>query len=257
MHTTTLGLGGAQELVMVHGWGMHSGLLRQLADDLADDHHITLLDLPGHGHSHPYGALSGRPADAWVDAIAERLPERANVLGWSLGGILGIRLAARFPVRVRRLVLMAATPRFTRTSGWPHAVDPTVLEAFIHALAGQPRKTLMRFANLQLQGDEQSGAQLRILRRALMEGPGADDRALMDGLRMLATEDYRNELRALEQPVLALLGREDSLMPRGLADAMEALNDRIRCLELEGVAHLPFLSVPGRVAAEVRGFLAD
>lgn len=257
VHSETLGISGARELVMVHGWGMHSGLLRPLAEDLAAERRVTLIDLPGHGASSPYARVDQAVAEAWVDAIAGAVPEGADLLGWSLGGILGIPLAARYPEKVRRLVLMAATPRFTRARDWPTAVSPDMLDAFINAVRRQPRKTLLRFANLQLQGDERSAAHLRVVRRALSDGPVADDQALIQGLDLLASEDYRDLLGGLSQPVLALLGATDSLMPTGLGDAMRALNPRLRVRELSGVAHLPFLSEQEIVRDVLREFLDE
>jgi len=47
-------------VVLVHGWGMHSGVWEDVAEALIDHHRVTVLDLPGHGYSR-----QARPATPW------------------------------------------------------------------------------------------------------------------------------------------------------------------------------------------------
>ncbi|HEY0722138.1 MAG TPA: alpha/beta fold hydrolase, partial [Gammaproteobacteria bacterium] len=43
--------GTGPDLVLLHGWGLHGGLFRSLADRLAPHFRLHLVDLPGHGRS--------------------------------------------------------------------------------------------------------------------------------------------------------------------------------------------------------------
>ena len=49
MHITVRGQG--PDLVMLHGWSMHSAVWHDLADALASRFTLHLVDLPGHGQS--------------------------------------------------------------------------------------------------------------------------------------------------------------------------------------------------------------
>src|SRR5512144_1225459 len=44
-------LGRGTDLVLVHGWGMHSGIWEDVIEALMDDYRVTYLDLPGYGYS--------------------------------------------------------------------------------------------------------------------------------------------------------------------------------------------------------------
>jgi len=45
-------LGSGPDVLLLHGWGMHSGVWENVVEGLRDDYRITMLDLPGHGYSH-------------------------------------------------------------------------------------------------------------------------------------------------------------------------------------------------------------
>ena len=109
---------------------------------LADHCEVFAVDLPGHGNSTLDGAFDLQPV---VDTLAKALPERANWLGWSLGGTLAMELAARYPRQVSQLVLVTATPRFVRTDNWPCGMEPQVLEQFCESLATDYAATVKRF----------------------------------------------------------------------------------------------------------------
>lgn len=44
-------IGQGVPLVMIHGWGMHSGMWMQARDLLSKYFELHMLDLPGMGHS--------------------------------------------------------------------------------------------------------------------------------------------------------------------------------------------------------------
>src|SRR5690606_37953635 len=158
MHVETRGHG--PDLVLLHGWAMHGGVLASLADALADDFRIHVVDLPGHGSSReetPGGlAITAR-------RIAERIPP-AIWLGWSLGGLVALRAALDVPQRVRGLVLIAASPRFVRGPDWPDGVPPEVFAQFAEGLDRDYRATIVRFLALETLGSPHAQSELRGLR---------------------------------------------------------------------------------------------
>ena len=126
----TEALGDGPDLVLLHGWGMHSGILREAAVKLAGHFHITLVDLPGHGRSGPPESEAAFELGALAEQVLEAVPDGAVWLGWSLGGMVAMAAAAMAPERLKGLVLVGASPRFVQDRGWEHAMDPEVLEAF-------------------------------------------------------------------------------------------------------------------------------
>ncbi|NNJ95044.1 MAG: alpha/beta fold hydrolase, partial [Halobacteria archaeon] len=66
LHTKTTGSG--PELLLIHGWGLHSGIWDGLMPLLETQLRVTRVDLPGHGRSAWYGETS---LDDMVDAVSE------------------------------------------------------------------------------------------------------------------------------------------------------------------------------------------
>jgi pimeloyl-[acyl-carrier protein] methyl ester esterase len=250
----TESLGHGPELAMLHGWGMHAGFLEAFASRLADRHRLTLVELPGHGRS-PWDP-AWTSFEHWVEASLQAAPPRAIWLGWSLGGLLGLGAALAAPQRVERLLLVASTPRFTRTDDWPAAMPGETLAQFADTLAIDPSATLQRFLALQVRGGESARDLLRELQRRLGERTAAQAPALARGLEILANTDVRRELAMLACPNRWLFGARDTLVPAAVATAVCAACPTAQVVSLTGAGHAPLLSHPAACLASIEEFLA-
>ncbi len=251
LHTETVGRG--RDLVLLHGWGMNGGVWGALAETLSNDYRITTIELPGHGHSPFSEALQSLPD--WAGACLAAAPERAAWVGWSLGGLISIQAALCAPQRIDRLLLVAATPRFTRTSGWPHAVARGALAGFADTLRSDPQKTLERFLALQVRGSAEAQSTLRRLRQDLGQRPPPHPDALDRGLQLLRESDLRSQLPLLQCPTLWLLGGRDTLTPASVADDIRQLLPGAEIQQLPTSGHAPFLSHRAESVAALQRFL--
>lgn len=249
LHTVSLGRG--PDLVMLHGWAMHGGILRDFAERLAGGFRVTLIDLPGHGRSPPAADTS---LAGWAASILESAPPQAHWLGWSLGAALSLRIADTSAAQVRSLTLMAGTPRFAAGQGWP-GVEEDVLGQFARELRQDYQKCLQRFLGLQVRGLEDGRASLKTLRARIAESGPPDFSALDAGLAILRRDDLREALARLRLPVLAVFGRRDRLVPAAAAEAMARLNAGLVSRTVAGATHLPFWTHREEVAAAVEAFL--
>ncbi|GAB6042790.1 pimeloyl-ACP methyl ester esterase BioH [Endothiovibrio diazotrophicus] len=234
--------GEGSDLVMLHGWGMHSGLLRESAERLAATCRVTLVDLPGHGRSAPPADESAFELGRLAEELLEALPDGAVWLGWSLGGMVAMAAAALAPERVGGLILVGATPRFVQDRGWPHAMDPKVLDAFWEDLQRSYKATLTRFLALQTRGSDNGQEALRRMRARLFEHGEPDHAALRGGLRILREADLRGALAHIDCPTLVLLGDRDTLVPTAAGEALVAALPHARLEVMAGAGHAPFLS---------------
>lgn len=237
IHAETFGLG--PDVVMVHGWGMHSGVWRSFAQRLADSHRITLLDLPGHGRS---GMIEEYTLEGIGEALMAVAPERAHWLGWSLGAKINLGLAARYPERMDSLAMLAGNARFAQAEDWPCAMDLSLLSRFADDMMRDYHRTLMQFLGLQTWGLENAREVLKELKAQVAECEEPESAALQSGLDILRTVDLRGELSALQVPLLLLLGSRDRLAPPAAGEAMYALAQNAELQVLAGAAHTPFLS---------------
>jgi pimeloyl-[acyl-carrier protein] methyl ester esterase len=227
-------------IVLIHGWGMHGGIWSELLPGLAGYARILTPDLPGHGASpQPPGGFG---LDTCADLLAADIPPASTVLGWSLGAMVAIAIAARQPDKVRRLVLVSATPKFVAGDDWPCGLDRGVFASFARSLAGDYVRTLRNFLTLQIRGSDTPQPALRRLRDALFERGEPDEGALADGLAILGEADLRPLLANVTMPTQVIAGERDTLVPveasRRLSDALP----RSTFETIEGAAHAPFLS---------------
>ena len=119
LNTVQLGDRG-YPLVMLHGWGQNLQSLQPMGELLANQAKVHIIDLPGFGKSSP-------PPEDWdteqyADRIYQYLVEQnipqADILGHSVGGRICIRLAAKYPQKVRSVTLINAAGLKRQRTFW-------------------------------------------------------------------------------------------------------------------------------------------
>ncbi len=246
--------GSGRDLVLLHGWGMHAGIWDELARELSPHFRVHAVDLPGYGKSttcDPY------TLEQMAAALAEEMPQRCLVCGWSLGGQAALIWAGIAPQQVTRLALIATTPCFARRADWPHAVEATVLQDFAGALARDYAGTLKRFLLLQVQGDEHAKQVASQLRQSLFARGELDSRVLRQGLEILLNADLRDRLSTVMQPTLVLHGERDILTPFAAGEYLSRGLPRARLVRLRGAAHAPFVSDVTGVSVFLKRFFDE
>lgn len=224
-------------LVFLHGWGQSERIWFQQRLFFPD---ATFINLPGHGGA--ADALS----EQWLHIIADQLPDEPAVLvGWSLGGMLAMEIACRWPERLSALALISTTPSFRLRDGWEHGCNQDVFSDFEQAVVSQSPKIINRFFALMLHGDGLSRSAYNNLARAAVNRQSPTTAAgLSAGLELLSTIDLRNQLHALSMPTLLMHGEQDAIVPFAASLALaEDLPDR-QLQRFEVCGHAPFLTQP-------------
>jgi len=109
--------GQGEPLLLLHGGLGSSDMFEPLLPILGQGRQVIAVDLQGHGRS----SLGNRPirCEAIADDVAALLKRlgraKVDVLGYSFGGCVGLRLAVQHPELVRRLALVS-TP--FANDGW-------------------------------------------------------------------------------------------------------------------------------------------
>lgn len=238
-------------LVLLHGWGAHhrvwDGLAARLGKDFNKDLNVIAPDLPGHD-------AVPCSIERTVEQLAAAAPAQCVVAGWSLGGQLALAWALRYPQQVKRLMLIAATPRFVSAPDWPHGMAAEVFAEFSAELKRDATNTLRRFLLLQTQGDSQARMVVRQLEAALALQALPDGSVLTETLRWLQTTDLRATLPEIAQPALVIHGDRDRIAPSAAAEYLAAQLPQARLVLLAGVAHVPFISDPDAICKLMTNF---
>ena len=110
IHYRDEGLGPV--LVLIHGMGSNLKQWNNYIDFFMKDFRVISMDLPGgkYGQSEALFTMSKTDSLAYfVSVLMDELNiDKAHVAGSSLGGAIAIQLAALYPQRVSRLILISA-----------------------------------------------------------------------------------------------------------------------------------------------------
>lgn len=139
-------------LSFFHGFMGSCGDWDVVVDAFLDDYHCIAFDLPGHGESrlgHDTAATDmAGTAKSIVEVWNALGVKRSAVVGYSMGGRLGLYLALKHASRIERAVLESASPglateaeraaRRKRDEALATALEDSPLEAFVRWWYEQP-----------------------------------------------------------------------------------------------------------------------
>jgi pimeloyl-ACP methyl ester carboxylesterase len=266
-------------LIVVHGgptWD-HSYLLPIVAE-LADTAQVVLFDLRGCGRSArtpPIGSLpaSALQPDLLADDVAGLIEHlgvaSADVLGFSYGGLVAMRVVDQHPTRVRRLIL-ASTTAYRGDFTAELAADPEYLRR-------DELCTTVEFDDPELTGEHAPDGALS---RAMAFGSAAHNVWRLDrldewhrvlervrfssdwneayasgNLRPGAPDDAPRVLREWGGPVLVLHGAREMSFPVSLARRLHAEVPASTLVEVPDAAHMAHFDNPQAWLAAIRTFL--
>lgn len=231
---------------------MNSAVWQPLIKELPDWLEVICVDLPGHGSMVGVDAGDLQEQTQLLAAVSQK---PALWVGWSMGGLVVLKLAQLYPARVAGIFGVASTPCFVRRADWSTAVAASVFTDFADALDNDVEATLRRFLALQVIGDAQALKTVRNLQRAMHERGQASAQAMRSGLNILLESDLRRDLSVLECPLHWHLGTRDTLVPVSLADNLKLLNPAVEISIETGAGHAPFLSHPESFRRELLDFV--
>lgn len=245
--STVVGSMGRGPVVMlVHGLGSTSNHWLPVARDLARDHHVVLVELPGHGLAPITTPFALEQATlALGRAIAEQGTEPITLVGHSVGGMVAVSEALRSPRHIRGLVLVetALRPQLSKTE------RDTLLDMLDRDWEGTLRSVYASFGRDSAQGE------------ALWEQATQVERAAMRAwIPVALTADLSQEAKDLSVPVLAMLAPHSWERAETWEHAAAALGYQgITHLEgerVEDCGHFLMLDQPQVVARAIRRMAA-
>lgn len=225
--------GQGSPVLLLHGGLANGDYWGNQVQALAPHHTVIVMDSRGHGRTtrdqRPYGY--DLMADDVVALLDTLKVARADIVGWSDGGILGLDLAMRHPDRVGKVFAFAAN---TVTSGVKDGVEKNPTFA----------------AYIERAGHEYT---------AQSSTPKSYDGFVEAISHMWASEPNWNDaqLRAIKAPVLVVDGDHDEAIKREHTEYIAAAIPGAGLMILPNASHFAFLQDPGTFDFAILHFLGD
>ena len=257
---TVIVRGEGPDILLVPGLASHRDVWAGVADSLDDRYRLHLVQLNGFAGLEPSanadGPVSAPAADELARYITEAELERPAVIGHSMGGTIGMLLAARHPGSVGRLMVVDMHPYLAELFGPPNASADQVRETADQFRAqiladppGTPTGTLEQMFPGMTRVDS--------LQPMLMEGVrGTDRRTAANAFHELIMADLRPELASITAPMVVLYVQPPDvpLPPEEFDRAVRASYanaPHARLVRVQDSRHFIMFDRPGRFVAEV------
>jgi len=220
-------------VILLHGGLANGDYWGSQVQALAPHHTVIVMDTRGHGRStrdsRPYGYdLMADDVVALMDGL--KVP-KADIVGWSDGGILGLDLAMRHPGRVGKIFAFAAN---ILTSGVVDGVETNPTFAVFIERAGREYAT--RSAT-----PKEYAAFVEQISKMWASEPNWTDA----------------QLRSIAAPVLVVDGDHDEAIKRQHTEYIAATIPGAGLLILPNASHFAFLQDPGMFNYAMLHFLGD
>lgn len=238
-------LGQGPKVVLLHGVGLRAEAWGAQIKALSERFEVIAPDMAGHGESAPLaGEISlGR----YSDLVAEVIEESALVVGHSMGAMIALDLAARYPQKVRGVVALNAI--FERSPEAARAVRERAA-GLSETGVGDPTPTLWRWFD-DLQSPEALACRDWLL--------CADPKGYKAAYSVFAHCDgpSRNALAALDMPALFMTGGLEPNSTPAMSHAMAALAPKGRAMIVDGAAHMMPMTHSADVTQAILGFAKE
>ena len=237
-------------VIFVHGTANdHSVWTMQVRYFAHHGWNALAVDLPGHGKSFGDAKTSIAGAADWlINLLDNGNIKTAALIGHSMGSLIALDAAARYPSRVSQLALIGA------------AVPMPVSDALLEAATHQPQDAVdmlniwghapqLKWGKNPIPGT----ASMMAARRLLMQcNPGA---LLKDLAACNAYQIDDAALAAITVPTLIVAGKLDMLTPAKAAAALATRLGNATLATLDDAGHSMMQEAPGKVIDALKRFL--
>jgi len=224
--------GTGSVVVLIHGFMESQAVWTSFSSELARNHRVLSVDLPGHGES---GLLEGpgtieKYAEAiHMIAIEEEL-SRFFIVGHSMGGYVALAFAEKYPSHLTGLCLFHSTP-FADSDAKKKDRQATIEQI----KQGKLGVLITRHFNAVFAEASIETLQQEIREAAEIAGQMKEEAVIASIEAMAMRKDRSGVMFAGKIPVLFIAGKEDRLIPVSVTEQIRLPEkSEIRILEHSG-----------------------
>ncbi len=247
---------GPETIVFSHGLLMDHSMFDAQQAAFSPRYRVIAYDHRGQGQSQDTGGgqdMETLTTDA-ADLILGLNAAPCHFAGLSMGGFIGLRLAARRPALLRTLTLMNTGAQM---EPWPSRMRYRILAQLVRLVGPAPfTGTALRalFGKTTRHSPERQ-AMLEEWTARLRKRPRSVAEALLGVMER--GEVGVDELRAIQCPTLIIAGEDDAARPPADSERLATFIPGARLVRISGCGHSSALEAPEAVIAAMRGLLAE
>ena len=243
-------------IYFIHGWGVGPGIWEAFIKALNYQGQAYTLGLPGYDVKPKQRKYKKLNIDGIVEQLADQISADAILVGWSLGGMIAIKLAEYKKHLINTLVLLASTPCFVKKPDWPQGVDATRLRSIASNLKHDQDGVLKTFISETAIGDPSPKVTIRKLQESAQQGSQYFE-TLSDGLEILENEDLRHNMKNLACQTGMILGKNDRLIPVATGEYVLRSCPDISLVTIDNAGHAPFVSQQQSTITAIKRLISD
>ena len=270
--------GKGDVVLMIHGNMSSSIHFEPLIERLKDDYRCVAVDLRGFGDSsynNRFDTLEELADD--VSAFIDALDLGAvNLVGWSNGGGVGLKLCAKYPEKVKKFFDIEGAglkgyPVFKKenfkSTGEPYAskeemaTDPLQVAPVVNMLAKGDAPTMTALWDMTIYTVEKPTREQseRWMAETMKQRNIVDLDWALANLNM--SDEYTpygkgdGTIKDIKCPVALTMADHDNVVPNYMVmDNYNALGDKATLIPYTACGHSPMVDCPDKVAEDVRAF---
>lgn len=245
-------------IVLLHGFGDTKDNLVELAAGLTGDYRVVIPDLPGFGET-AVRPLADYTPELYVDTVLGLLDQldasSVHLAGYSMGGLLAVKIAERAAGRVETLTLLApAGIRGDRLS----PVDEMIQTGQGNPLVYRDRDSFERLLRLNFnQVPDIPDFAVRALSAHGRRRADIYERVFENVLTDDGTSILQQQVASLRVPILLVGGDADQLIDPSAFRQWQELLPSIELVMLPGGSHALVHQQAEAVQREIRRHLQD
>ncbi|REL24554.1 alpha/beta hydrolase [Rhodohalobacter sp. SW132] len=249
--TTWYQKGEGKPLIILHGWGSSSDVMKPAADKLSGIRNCVLVDLPGFGKSPepPEAWGIGDYADMVSSLVRNEFPNQpVDYLVHSFGGRIILKLLSeqKRTLQIEKVIITGGAGLKPKRSLKFHVkrITAKLLKLPVKLVIPSKRETWMN----------------RLRNTALWKSLGSSDYSKLSGVMRetfvkSVTEFFDDRLDEIPDEILLLWGTDDDATPMDQARRLEKGLKNSALVEIENAGHYAFLDQPAKFTAISRAYL--
>jgi pimeloyl-ACP methyl ester carboxylesterase len=255
MHYLEWGKSGDQ-IVLLHSMGMDAHGFDAFSESLSKDYHILAIDLLGHGYSNsPKEPVGVEEHTEVIRGVALDRGFKKNILiGHSIGGMISMIYAAKYPKEVEKVVLVDIAPRDVSAAPVRPTAPPVQPPDFFaneEEALKYLRQRYSRFDEAALQNRLKYAFRRDVDGRLRLKASPVASATLRGSLSV----DLWPFVSKIAAPMLLLIGSESQTVSKATVEKMRGMLKDIKVLTIDGATHMVPQDRPKEFEKAVKEFL--